>query len=499
MAAGVHRRVHFKVWTFGSSFFLAYLSDMQVQKRTKIVCTIGPASKEPAILEKLIRAGMNVARLNFSHGTYEEHAEMIATIRSVAAKVGEPIGILQDLQGPKIRVGILPKDGVMLVNDEEVIFSTEPDAVLPKISVSYDKLHEDVKVGDVILLDDGLIDVRVLRVSGRDIVCKVVNGGKLTSHKGFNLPTASLKIAAITEKDREDLAFGVSQHVDLVALSFVRDAADVLELRDLIRGQDAASGDGPDRIRLIAKIEKHEAIRNIDSIIEAVDGIMVARGDLGIETPAEYVPIYQKRIIDKCRSAAKPVIVATQMLDSMIRNPRPTRAEVSDVANAVIDHTDAVMLSGESASGKFPVEAVETMSRIIHETEISEFYVIDPARPHAHVAGPAGALAEAVSRLAREGAGKVVVVGTSAGDSVRAIASERPVLPVYATTASERVSGQLALSWGVEPILAENVPQDGLVTAGLAALRKDKRLKPGDLVIAVFGESEDKHFELRAA
>lgn len=469
---------------------------MIVQKRTKIVCTIGPASRTPEMLEALIRAGMNVARLNFSHGTYDEHAAMIADIRAVAAKLGEPVAILQDLQGPKIRVGILPAEGVVLAKDAEVVFSTEPDAALPKISVSYDKLHEDVKEGDAILLDDGLIDVRVMRVAGHDIVCKIVNGGTLTSHKGFNLPTASLKIAAITTKDRDDLVFGVAQHVDFVALSFVRDAADINELRDLIRGHDAAAGDGPSRIRIIAKIEKHEAIRNIDSIIATVDAVMVARGDLGIETPAEDVPIHQKRIIDKCRSAAKPVIVATQMLDSMIRNPRPTRAEVSDVANAVIDHTDAVMLSGESASGKFPLEAVETMARIIHETEASEFDDIDPARPHAHVAGDDGAIAEAVNALVLDGAAACVIAHTESGDSVRAISGERPRLPVHAATTHERVRNQLALSWGISPLLVPAV--EGLEKA-IEQLRNNKVIKPGASVITVSGEHGAKQVELRMA
>lgn len=467
------------------------------EKRTKIVCTIGPASNTPEMLEKLVLAGMNVARLNFSHGTYEQHAAMIATIRAVAAKLGEPIAILQDLQGPKIRVGELLKDGVILAPGAEVVFTTEAGAALPRITVSYDGLHADVKEGDAILLDDGLIDVRVLRVEGRDIHCRVVNGANLTSHKGFNLPTASLKIPAITEKDREDLKFGVSQHVDFVALSFVRDARDIRELRDLIRGHDAASGDGAGRIRVIAKIEKHEAIKNIDEIIAEVDSIMVARGDLGIETPAEDVPIHQKRIIDKCRAAGKPVIVATQMLDSMIRNPRPTRAEVSDVANAVIDHTDAVMLSGESASGKFPLEAVEIMARIIHETEASEFDDVDSAHPHPHGARPDEGMAEAVSLIAHDSGAKCVLVVTDAGDSARSVASERPEAAVFAVTSDERVRNQLTLSWGVEPLLVPAGAPAGQLDAALAMLKKEKRLKDGESVVVVAGEPGEKNIELR--
>ena len=455
---------------------------MRLSKSTKIVCTIGPAANTPEALAAMIESGMDVARLNFSHGTYEQHAAMIATIRAVAAKAGRHIALLQDLQGPKIRVGELPKEGVTLVAGEEAVFSTDHSATLPKITVTYDKLHEDVKPGDVILLDDGLLEVKVVRVEGRDIVTTVVNGGPLTSHKGFNLPTTSLTVPAITEKDREDLKFGVAQGVDFIALSFVRDASDIRELRALI----VAAGDRADApIRIISKIEKHEAIRNIDAIIAESDAIMVARGDLGIETPAEDVPIHQKRIIDKCRKAGKPVIVATQMLDSMIRNPRPTRAEVSDVANAVIDHTDAVMLSGESASGKFPLEAVAVMAKIIHETEASEFDDIDS---HAHNPSAVAddAMSEGVRVMAADSGAKAILVATADGDAVRLVSRERPGLPIFAATADSRVARQSALSWGVSAmLLPEGTADEDLAERALDGLKTAKILKEGSTVITV--------------
>ena len=462
-------------------------------KRTKIVCTIGPASRDPETLEKMVAAGMNVARLNFSHGTHEEHAALIKMLRELALKTGEPIAILQDLQGPKIRVGDLPKEGVMLVKDEIAVFSTEPGAALPKIAVTYDKLHEDVKAGDIILLDDGLLEVKVEKIEGRDIVTKVVNGGPLTSHKGFNLPTATLSIPAITEKDRADVKFGVSQHVDWVALSFVRNAKEIYDLRYLIKDYERELGiehkyEHP--IRIVAKIEKHEAVRNIDEIIEAVDGIMVARGDLGIETPAEEVPLVQKRIIDKCLHAAKPVIVATQMLDSMMRNPRPTRAEVSDVANAVIDHTDAVMLSGESASGKYPVVSVETMARIVRETEASKYDDLKTEHEKCIACQTIEvSVSEAATVLAKDVGAKLVLVASMSGDTGRVISRYRPELPVLVATDNERVRHQLNLSWGVIPfILPRCRTVEELVDRSVGHLKKEKMVKTGDKIIVIAGE-----------
>ena len=462
---------------------------MKMVKQTKIVCTIGPACKDAAMLEKMVTGGMNVARLNFSHGTHEEHAAMIATIRAVAEKTGEPVTILQDLQGPKIRVGELPKEGVMLTNGVTVIFSTASDAAAPtKIPVTYAGLHKDVKPGDAVLLDDGLLEVKVMKVEGMDIFCEVVNGGILTSHKGFNLPTASLSVPAITEKDEADVRFGVSQGVDWVALSFVRSAKDIEDLRAMIAREVSAQGMKEKYpINIIAKIEKHEAIKNIDEIIAAVDGIMVARGDLGIETPAEDVPIAQKRIIAKCLVAAKPVIVATQMLDSMIRNPRPTRAEVSDIANAVIDHTDAVMLSGETASGKYPLEAVETMARVIKETEASAFDDLPvPAHPHENTAS-AQAVSEIATILAKDTGAKATLVVSADGGLARLVSSHRPELPILVATDDARMQHQLNLSWGVRAFAFPESSTDELTRKGMERIKKENWAKKGNKIVLVSG------------
>ncbi len=465
---------------------------MLPNKRTKIVCTLGPASHDPEMIEKMVLAGMNVARLNFSHGTHEDHAKMIATIRAIAIKLGQPIAILQDLQGPKIRVGDLPKDGIMLVKGELAVFTTNAVADPSKIPVTYDRLHLDVKAGDVILLDDGLLEVKVEKVEGQDIITRIVNGGPLTSHKGFNLPTATLSIPAITEKDKDDLKFGVAQGVDWVALSFVRDAKEIYDLRYMIKDLETAQGikeEYPSPIRIVAKIEKHEAVRNIDEIIEAVDGIMVARGDLGIETPAEEVPLVQKRIIDKCLAAAKPVIVATQMLDSMIRNPRPTRAEVSDVANAVIDHADAVMLSGESASGKFPLEAVETMSRIIRETEKSQYDDMPPGSVSLIKHTTEVAMSEIANILARDVSARLILVASMSGDTGRVVSRYRAELPVLVATDSERVRNQLTLSWGVVPFLLPLCRSvEELADRSVGYLKREQMVSIGDKIIIVAGE-----------
>lgn len=462
-------------------------------KRTKIVCTIGPASAAPETLRQLVVAGMNVARLNFSHGTYDDHAELIRKIRAVSEELGIPVAILQDLQGPKIRVGDLPKEGVTLANGSRVVFTTgEADVAALRLPVTYEKLHEDVKAGERILLDDGLLSAKVLEVKGRDVVCEMIDGGVLTSHKGVNFPDSHLTVSPITEKDKADVVFGVGQHVDFIALSFVRSAKEIHDLRGLIKAAESAPGferkhEAP--IRVIAKIEKREALENIDAIIEAVDAIMVARGDLGIETEAAAVPVAQKRLIAKCRDVAKPVIVATQMLDSMIRNPRPTRAEVSDVANAVIDHADAVMLSGESASGKYPVEAVQTMAKIIHETEASTLDDLDVT----HTRGDARSVEEAVSEIAnvlvRDVHTKLILVASALGDLGRIVSRFRPETPILVATDDARAMRQLCLSWGILPVRL--APSSGAEAFFAAAVIEAKRLgivAPGDKVVVVGGE-----------
>lgn len=340
-----------------------------MERRTKIVCTVGPASSSPATLEKMMRAGMDVARLNFSHATHTDHKRLLRAIRSAAKKAKKHISILGDLQGPKIRLGVLPEAGVELPAGGRVVLTTATEKYVGgRIPVTYKKLHLDVKKGHRILIEDGIYELVVTRVAGHSVETKVVNGGKVTSHKGMNFPDSTLKVSAITAKDKDDALFGIEQGVDWIALSFVTSATPVRALKRLIKQKTPK---GKKQARVIVKIEKHEAIDHFDEILKATDAVMIARGDLGVEIDAQEVPIRQKEIIHACRHAGKPVIVATQMLDSMIRNPRPTRAEVSDVANAVFDCTSAVMLSGESASGKYPVEAVKMMGKIVKEAEAS--------------------------------------------------------------------------------------------------------------------------------
>lgn len=460
-------------------------------KRTKIVCTIGPASKKPAMLLKMIKAGMNMARLNFSHGSHSDHARLMRRVLQAAKKAGTTVAILQDLQGPKIRVGDLPKEGVKLVNGSQVIFTTGTPGKT-KIPVGYKKLHQDVKPGDRLLLDDGLLEVAVQKVSGRDIICHVVTGGLLTSHKGMNFPTATLSIPALTPKDKADVAFGVRAGVDFIALSFVRSAKDVLQLRALIAKEERKARikrDAP--IMIISKIEKPQALDNFDEILDASDAIMVARGDLGVETPAADVPLHQKRMIEKCLTAGKPVIVATQMLDSMIRNPRPTRAEVSDVANAVIDHTDAVMLSGETATGAFPLEAVKIMAQTAEETEKSRY---DDVRIDVVGVEPTEArmaISKTAATLARMTPACAILSVSVSGRMGRRLSRFRPEIPVAVGAFSPRVARQLALSWGVTPILLTTTKDpEGAKKQLVKEAMKRKLCKKGNDLLFVMGSVE---------
>ncbi|MFA6099346.1 MAG: pyruvate kinase [Patescibacteria group bacterium] len=460
-----------------------------LQKRTKIVCTLGPASNKANTIAALAKAGMNVARLNFSHGTYPEHQQLINLVRAQAEKQDTPIAILQDLQGPKIRVGELSKEGIMLKAGTEVVFTTRTKPTKGMIPVTYPKLHQDVKVGQRLLLADGLMDVKVIKVTGLDVYARVVTGGLLTSHKGINLPETKTSVSAISEKDKKDMAFGVKAGVDMIALSFVRSAKDILELRRLIKIQERKLGKrAQPPIRIIAKIEKREAVDRIDEILDVADGIMVARGDLGIEMPAEDVPLIQKRLIEKALAVAKPVIVATQMLESMIQNPRPTRAEVSDVANAVIDHTDAVMLSAESAAGKYPVEAVETMARIIRKTEASKYD--DLVLPSPQKNTPLEyAVSSVAGVLSRNTDAKAILVASLTGNAGRIVSRYRPEMPIFAVTTESRVGRQLAVSWGVTSFTLPIIKDvDKLIERAIAKLKKKRWIKKGDRLIVVVGE-----------
>ncbi len=462
-----------------------------MKKRTKILCTLGPSTESVEVITKLVNAGMNVARLNFSHGTHENHETIINNVREVEKNTGIPIAILQDLQGPKIRVGKMPQEGVDLVVDQEIIFDTSLDEYQDgKIPVGYKDLHNHVKSGERLLLNDGNFEVEVISVSGTEINTKIILGGNLTSHKGINVPDSKLSIDVITEKDKDDLFFGIQKGVDLVALSFVMRAQDIIDLRNLINQYQQDLNISPEQqINIIAKIERREAVQEIKSILKEVDGIMIARGDLGIEIPAQEVPVVQKNLIIAARNAAKPVIVATQMLDSMQDSPRPTRAEVSDVANAVMDHTDAVMLSNETSTGKYPVESVETMTKIIIEAERSMFDDT-PVKDVQHDNQPVDDVISEMSKvLADKTHAKLILSASLGGNTARLISRYRPELPVLIATKSKRTWRQLVLSWGIVPFIAlpcENV--EDLVEKSIEHIKQHHILNKQDVFIVVAGE-----------
>jgi len=448
-----------------------------MQKRTKIICTIGPASEKEAVISALIKNGMNNARLNFSHGTQDDHKKFIKIIRSAARKNKKIIGIIADLQGPKIRVGELPPEGIDLNNGETIILTTGK-AEKKKLPVTYGNLHRDVKPGERLLLDDGLLELRAERIKGKDIYCKIINGGKLTSHKGVNLPDSNIQLSSLTKKDKEDLYFAMAQEVDFVAISFVRSAKDIKELTGLINKNSKKLK--VKKPRMIVKIEKGEALENFIEILNLVDAVMVARGDLAVETPAADVPLRQKEIIALCRQAGKPVIIATQMLDSMIRNPRPTRAEVSDVANAVMDNADCVMLSGESASGKYPKEAVKMMNEIILETEKSPYD--DVKTEGAEDLGKDEGVGEAVAALVRE-SGINQVADLSKKGLYRYISKWRPEAEIFVKIDKDFYSN---LFWGTIPF----VSKDENEKQAISELKRKKLLKRKFILVGSGGKIE---------
>ncbi len=459
-------------------------------KRTKIVCTIGPASSSLPVLIEMIRAGMNVARINFSHGTPESNLELLEKVRKASKETGMPVAILQDLQGPKIRVGLIPGEGMELIEGKIVTLQAGVVSAGPGIiPVPYERLAHDLRRGDRILLTDGTRELEVVEKRGKIIKAKVLLGGRLLSHKGINVPTVSLSVESLTEKDENDLIFGLKQGPDFVALSFVRRRDDVDILRGKIKKYLPAGKPAP---QIIVKIEKHEALENFDEILEATDAVMIARGDLGVETPVTRVPIHQKELIAKCIVAGKPVITATEMLASMENNPRPTRAEVSDVANAVIDHSDAVMLSGESAMGRYPVRAVATMAEIIRQTEESPLDNLLPPKDATGTPVPVAVSAAAVE-LARHIGAAAILISTSSGYSARAAASFRPEIPLYAAAATQATRNQLLLSWGVVPFVAEAFEDSGKMSeAALQEVKKRQGLKKGDHVVVVSGLKRKK-------
>lgn len=457
-------------------------------KRTKIVCTIGPASRDTKVLKEMIEAGMDCARLNFSHGTYAEHAELVNFIQQVAKEMDHPVAFLADLQGPRVRIGALREDGIKLEKDSEAVLTTNENDESNKIPVTYSNLHKDVTSGDILLLNDGLLKLEVSKVEGNDIRCKVILGGQIFSNKSINVATATLNIPSTTEKDIWDLEFAIKHNVDWIAMSFVKDAEDILDLKERIEKLETKYSI-KDRVKVIAKIEKHEAIKNFDEILEVSDGIMVARGDLGIEMPIEKLPIIQKEVIQKCLKAAKPVITATQMLLSMVENPKPTRAETSDVANAVIDHTDAVMLSQETAVGKYPVETVQTMSDIIMDAEKSPYDDVAMNNYKGKIIPIDTAISFAGSTLARDVRAKAILVATISGHTARMVSRHRPELPIITTAESEKVRRQLALSWGVVPyVLSQCKNVDELIEEAVKLLSRKKIIVKGDKIIIIGGQ-----------
>ncbi len=455
-----------------------------LMRRTKIVATIGPATESPEVLRQLIAAGATTFRLNFSHGDHSDHADRIATIRQVAHELGVHIGILQDLQGPKIRLGRFQAGPITLAKgDPFALTSRAVNCDNTIATVTYDRLADEVTNGSRILLDDGRVEMVVVEVDGPEqtLKCRVTVGGVLSNNKGVNFPDVQLSIRALTPKDRRDLAFGLQQGVDWVALSFVRNPSDMLEIRELIRSHGHSTP-------VVAKIEKFEAIDAIDAILPLCDGVMVARGDLGVEMPAEEVPLLQKELIRKANSLGIPIITATQMLDSMASCPRPTRAEVSDVANAILDGTDAVMLSNETAVGDYPVEAVATMDQITRRIERD--YPQRVLDSHMATTIP-NAICQAVSSIARQLNAAAILPLTKTGSTARSVSKFRPSTPILAITSDVTVARQLQLVWGVNPLLIHDEPSSSRTfSVAMAAAKELGLLSAGDLVVQTAGTLE---------
>ncbi|MBT3190039.1 MAG: pyruvate kinase [Anaerolineae bacterium] len=458
-----------------------------MQRKAKIVATIGPASDSEEILDALIRAGVNVARLNFSHGTHEEHAARITNIRKTAKKLGRSVGILQDLQGPKIRVGKLT-ESLRLEEGNHIRFYAEedqpPDEKGKMIPVDFRELFDSVETGDSMLLDDGRLSLRVESVEGGCLFAEVIVGGELSSHKGINLPGVRLRVSGYTPKDETDLAFGITQGVDAVAVSFVRTPQDVIQVREAME----RFVEGVPAPMLIAKLERSEAMDNLDEILDVVDGVMVARGDLGVEMPPERVPVLQKMIIRKASARAKIIITATQMLESMIHNPLPTRAEASDIANAIFDGTDAVMLSAETAAGEYPVESVKIMERIIREAEShSDEWGTEIERVRGLGESDAASMSRAAHELANDKDVKAVAVFTSQGSTAWLISKIRPPKRILAFTPHERTYRKMAFLWGVYPQLVPFANSMEEMLAHVDAALLENKVEQGNQVVLLCG------------
>ena len=456
------------------------------RRRAKIICTIGPASGSEEMVRDLLRSGMNVARLNFSHGTHEDHIQRIAMLRRVAAEQGRTICILQDLQGPKIRTGKLPHKKPILLEAGKQITITPRDVLgTPQlVGTTFQTLAQDVESGARILFSDGRIELRVASVDGRDVTCDIINGGMLAESQGINIPGAALSVPALTEKDHEDLAFGLENDVDMIAVSFVRTGADIRLVKDLIKKAGKS-------IPVIAKLEKPQAIENLEEILQAASGVMVARGDLGVELPAERVPVIQKHIIQRAAEWRKPVIIATQMLESMIESPRPTRAEASDVANAVFDGTDAVMLSGETASGKYPREAVAMMARIIVEAESSMAQQRLMRRRRGGTSAKSTiseTVCESIALAAEDLDMAAIAVFTESGHTAKLVSKYRPKCPIFAFARSAPVCHWMNLLWGVYPLMAgSSNSAESMVREAESVLLNGSQVRIGEIIGVVAG------------
>ncbi len=452
--------------------------------RTKIICTIGPAVDNPDVMRQLIASGMDVARMNFSHGTQQEHLVRLKTFRALCEEMNAYIPVLLDTKGPEIRLGRFPDGAVELRAGQEYTLTTESCACDEKRAcVTYAGLPQDVRTGDLILIDDGLVELEVKRVLGSEILCTAHNDGSINSKKSINVPGVSLRLPAFTQQDKSDILFAIDHDYDFIAVSFVRKKDDISEISRILEENDGES------IKLIAKIESREGVQNLDEIIRVADGLMVARGDLGVEIPVEQIPIVQKDMIQRCYRASKPVITATQMLDSMIRNPRPTRAEVTDIANAIFDGTSAIMLSGETASGKYPIESIQTMRRIAETTENSIDYwkAFRSAEP-GNTSSITNAISHATCTTAMDLNASAIVAVTTSGGTARRISGFRPACPIVAATTDKKARRQLRLSWGVFPIFTDVVTAtDDLFTIAAESAERSGFAQNGDIIVVTAG------------
>ena len=457
----------------------------KTMKKTKIICTIGPTSEKEEVLRQLMLAGMNVVRVNLSHGNHEEHKKRLETIKKVREELELPIGIMLDTRGPEIRIGNFKDNEVHLEEGQHFTLTTRDilgDETI--VNVSYEGLPKDVKSGDTILIDDGLIELDVIEIKEEtDIVCLVKNGGSVSDHKGINLPGIKVNLPAVTEKDYDDILFGIENGIDFIAASFIRKADNVLEIRKILEEN------GGEHIHIISKIENQEAVDNIDEILKVSDSIMVARGDLGVEITTEEIPILQKQLIRKCNEAGKPVITATQMLDSMIRNPRPTRAEVTDVANAIFDGTDAIMLSGETAAGKYPLESVKTMYNIAMKAESAlDYKQIFKTKSDINGVSSTNAISKATCTTAQDLGASAILTATSSGYTALAVSKFRPKAPIIAATTSETVMRRLSIVWGVYPVLsAESKSTDEVIDLSIHSALENDFIEQGDLIVITAG------------